>query len=132
MKGAVDSKMLYPPNQGNPMAFVRVAFFEGQLKPGGETGFFAYARERLVPLWKSFPGLQSFRMLPGGKSDDGAHPFLLMLEFTYPNQAAMEAALEAPIRMQSREVTKGLFEYFDGRISHITCNAEDYSPDRSV
>jgi hypothetical protein len=51
-----------------------------------------------------------------------------MLEFTYPSRAAMEEALRSPVRMESREVTKGLFEYFDGRISHIICEAEDYDP----
>jgi hypothetical protein len=67
-------------------------------------------------------------MLPGGTSDDGAHPFVLMLEFTYPTWEAMAEALDSPVRMESREVTKGLFDYFDGRISHIICEAVDYSP----
>ncbi|MCR6644458.1 MAG: hypothetical protein NVV62_08035 [Terricaulis sp.] len=104
---------------------VRMAFFEGAFKPGQEAAFHAYARERLVPLWTSFPNLEAFRMLPGGVSDDGAHPFVLILEFTYPSHAALEAALNSPARLESREVTKGLFDYFEGRITHIVAPAQD-------
>jgi hypothetical protein len=114
------------------MPVVRMAFFEGAFKPGLERAFFDYAHEFLVPLWTSFPGLQSFRMMPGGGSDDGAHAFVLMLEFTYPDHAAMETALASPARMQSREVTKKLFDFFDGRISHIVVEAVDFAPRPAV
>ncbi len=110
------------------MPIVRLAFFEGALKPGHERAFFAYAEDRLVPLWTNFPNLLAFRMMPGGASDDGAHPFVLMLEFTYPNRAAMAEALASPLRMKSREVTQGLFEFFDGRIAHIVVEATDFAP----
>ena len=33
--------------------------------------------------------------------------------------ACIEAALASPVRAESREVTKGLAEYFDGRIFHV-------------
>lgn len=107
-------------------AVVRMAFFEGALKPGREADFHAYARERLVPLWTRFPDLLSFRMRTNGVSDDGAYPFVLILEFTYPSHAAMARALDSPVRAESREVTKGLFEFFDGRISHIVADATDF------
>ena len=110
------------------MPIVRLAFFEGALKQGHERAFFAYAEDRLVPLWTSFPNLLAFRMMPGGTSDDGAHPFVLMLEFTYSSHAAMAEALASPIRAKSREVTQGLFEFFDGRISHIVVEATDFAP----
>ena len=112
------------------MAVVRMAFFEGAFKPGAAAAFFAYAHDRLVPLWTAFPGLASFRMMPGGRSDDGAHPFVLMLEFTYSSQEAMDEALASPMRAESREVTKGLFEFFDGRISHIVVEPIDMAPQR--
>lgn len=113
-------------------AVVRMAFFEGALKPGREADFHRYAQERLVPLWTRFPELVSFRMRANGASDDGAYPFVLVLEFTYPSRAAMEVALNSPVRAESREVTKGLFEFFDGRISHIVADATDFPVISSV
>jgi hypothetical protein len=110
------------------MSVVRLAFFEGRIKPGQEAAFHAYANERLVPLWTSFPHLISFRMRTGGESDDGAPPYVLILEFTYPTREAMDEALASPTRMKSREVTQGLFEFFDGRIMHIVADAADFTP----
>ncbi len=110
------------------MAVVRMGLFEGALKPGQEDAFYAYARERLVPLWTRFPNLLAFRMRTRPVSDDGAHPYVLVLEFTYPSLAAMEEALASPVRAESREVTKGLFAFFDGRIAHIVADAEDFEP----
>jgi hypothetical protein len=107
-------------------AVVRMAFFEGALKVGREADFFAYANTNLVPLWTRFPELLSFRMRTNASSDDGAHPFVLILEFTYPSRAAMERALASPIRAESREVTKALFDFFDGRISHIVADVADF------
>lgn len=113
-------------------AVVRMAFFEGALKPGREADFFAYANTRLVPLWTRFPELLSFRMRTNASSDDGAYPFVLILEFTYPSRAAMERALSSQVRSESREVTKGLFDFFDGRISHIVADATDFPTAPSV
>jgi hypothetical protein len=110
------------------MSVVRMAFFEGALKPGREVEFHAYAREKLVPLWTSFPNLRAFRMLTEGTTDDGAYSFVLVLEFAYDSREAMAETMASPIRMQSREVTKGLFEFFDGRISHRVFDAADLSP----
>ena len=107
------------------MSVVRMAFFEGAFKPGGRDAFYEYARTRLTPLWTRFPGLQQFRMLVGPETDDGAPSLLLVLEFTYPSRAALLAGLASDVRARSREVTQGLFEYFDGRISHIVSDAVD-------
>lgn len=110
------------------MAIVRMAFFEGALKPNQDAAFYAYARETLAPLWTRFPHLLSFRMRTRPSSDDGAHPYVLILEFTYPSRAAMEEALASPVRAESREATKGLFAFFEGRIAHIVAEAADFPP----
>ncbi len=111
------------------MAIVRLGFFEGRIKPGQEEAFYAYARDQLVPLWRSFPHLLAFRMRRNASSDDGAPPYALILEFTYPSRAAMEEALASPVRMRSREVTQGLLQHFDGRIVHVVAEADDFSPE---
>lgn len=110
------------------MAVVRLGFFEGRIKPGQEAAFYAYAREQLVPLWTNFPNLLAFRMRTNASSDDGAPPYALILEFTYPSREAMEVALASPVRMRSREVTQGLMQFFDGRIVHVVADADDFSP----
>lgn len=110
------------------MSVVRVAFFEGAVKPGRQEAFNAYLRDHLVPLWRSFPNLRGFRMMSGASSDDGAPDYALVLEFTYPSRAAMAEALASDTRARSREVTKGLFEFFDGKISHVVADAFDVEP----
>lgn len=110
------------------MSIVRLAFFEGHFKPGGEPGFYQYAREKLVPLWTAFPQLAAFRMHERVTSDDGAPPYLMVLAFTYPSTQAMTEALASSVRSQSREMTKGLFAYFEGRITHVVAEATDFIP----
>lgn len=107
------------------MSVVRVAFFQGRVKPGCEAEFDAYLERELAPLWRSFPHLSAFRMMRNCHSDDGAPPHALILSFTYPSHEAMAEALASPTRMRSREVTKGLFAFFEGQISHIVADARD-------
>ena len=97
----------------------RFALFEGSVKPGQEAAFRAAVHERLVPLWTQFPGSSEVRVMFSDDRDEGAPEFPLILAITYPDKAAMEAALEAPVRFQSREVTGEIVaEYFEGRIHH--------------
>ena len=97
----------------------RLAFFEGSIKPGQEAAFDAYVVEKLVPLWTRFPTVIDVKVMREISRDEGAPAFPLMLAITYPSQEGMEEALVSPVRMESREVTKGLFEYFEGRIFHV-------------
>lgn len=109
------------------MSVVRLAFFKGAVKQGCETEFDAYVERELLPLWRSFPQLVSLKLMRNGASDDGAPPYALVLAFTYPSRSAMAEALASPVRMRSREVTKGLFAYFEGEIAHVVVDAEDYA-----
>ncbi|KGE02226.1 hypothetical protein [Rhizobium sp. YS-1r] len=97
---------------------IRQAFFEGTIHAGKEEEFKAYVADRLMPLWLSFPGVREVRVLYNIERDEGAPPYPMVLSTMYDSREALATALESPVRYESREVTKGLLEMFDGRIHH--------------
>jgi antibiotic biosynthesis monooxygenase (ABM) superfamily enzyme len=101
----------------------RLAFFEGAIKQGCEAAFDAYINNRLVPLWRQFPGALGVDILREAEAEDGSHRYPLILAIAYPDRAAMELALASPVRAQSREVTQGLHQFFEGRIFHVVYDA---------
>ncbi|MEL6101285.1 MAG: hypothetical protein AAFR68_08195 [Pseudomonadota bacterium] len=105
----------------------RFALFEGALKPGHQDAFRRAVLERLVPLWTKFPGNSDVRVMFSDDRDAGAPEFPLILAISYPDQAAMEAALDSPYRAQSRNVTGQIVaEHFDGRIHHHVTQLNEY------
>lgn len=105
----------------------RFALFEGTVKSGQVEAFRAAVKERLVPLWTQFPGNLDVRVMFSDDRDEGAPEFPLILAITYPDTAVMEAALEAPARFKSKEVTGEIVaEYFEGRIHHHVTQLNDY------
>lgn len=105
----------------------RFALFEGSVKDGQVDAFRAAVKERLVPLWTQFPGNLDVRVMFSDNRDAGAPEFPLILAITYPDVATMEAALEAPARFQSKDVTGEIVaEFFDGRIHHHVTQLNDY------
>jgi len=106
----------------------RHAFFEGAIRPGCETAFEAYVNEMLVPLWTRFPGALNVEVLREVEAEDGSHRYPMVLAITYPDLPAIAKALASPIRLESREVTKGLNEFFEGRIFHVVYRFEDHAP----
>ena len=64
----------------------RYALFEGSVKPGMRDAFRAAVSERLVPLWKQFPGAQEVRVMFGEERDEGAPEFPLILAISYPDR----------------------------------------------
>ena len=42
----------------------------------------------------------------------------MVLSMAFDDEAALAAALESPVRFESRESTKGLLAMFDGRVRH--------------
>lgn len=97
---------------------IRQAFFEGTIHAGKEEEFKAYVADRLMPLWLSFPGVREVRVLYNIERDEGAPSYPMVLSTMYDSRQALATALESPVRYESREVTKGLLEMFDGRIHH--------------
>ncbi|TYC68934.1 hypothetical protein FMN63_09830 [Stappia sp. BW2] len=105
----------------------RFALFEGSIKPGRTEDFRAAVKDRLVPLWRQFPGNSDVRVMFGEERDEGAPEFPLMLAITYPDRAAMENALGSDARSRSRDVTGEIVaEFFDGRIHHHVTEANQY------
>lgn len=97
----------------------RFALFEGSVKPGHTAAFRAAVLDRLVPLWTQFTGRTDVRVMFGEERDEGAPEYPLILAITYPDRAAMEAALDCPERYMSKEVTGEIVaQHFDGRIHH--------------
>ena len=98
---------------------IRQAFFEGAIHEGREAEFRRLVEERLMPMWRRFPGARDVRVMFARERDDGAPPpFALSLAMVFDDEAALAAALEAPVRFESRAVTAELMRMFDGRIHH--------------
>ncbi|WP_415919619.1 hypothetical protein [Tateyamaria sp. SN6-1] len=105
----------------------RFALFEGSVKPGQRDAFRAAVLDRLVPLWKQFPGNTDVRVMFSDDRDEGAPEFPLILAITYPDTAAMESALDSPFRAQSRDVTGEIVAaHFDGRIHHHVTQLNEF------
>ncbi|MDA7424087.1 hypothetical protein [Thalassococcus lentus] len=106
----------------------RFALFEGSVKPGQTEAFRNAVLERLVPLWRQFPGNTDVRVMFGQDRDEGAPEFPLILAISYPDLDVMNAALECPARFQSKEVTGEIVaQYFDGRIHHHVTQLNAYA-----
>lgn len=106
----------------------RFAFFEGSIKPGKTEAFRAAVKDRLIPIWRQFPGNRDVRVMFGEERDEGAPEFPLILAITYPDRSAMEGALGSDARSRSRDVTGEIVaEFFDGRIHHHVTEANEYT-----
>jgi hypothetical protein len=108
-------------------AFIRCAFFRGQIKPGMEQAFTEFVRRRLVPLWTRFPGAEEVRVLRQEQSDPGAPRFEMVLAIRYPSREAIERALASDVRMKSRDVTQEMMSMFEGDIFHTVFRADEYA-----
>jgi hypothetical protein len=105
----------------------RFALFEGSIKTGKIEAFRAAVLDRLVPLWRQFPGNTDVRVMFSDDRDEGAAEFPLILAISYPDAATMTAALESPARFQSKEVTGEIVaEFFDGRIHHHVTERHEF------
>ncbi len=97
---------------------IRQAFFEGTIHAGREEAFKAYVAKKLMPMWLAFPGIKEVRVLYNIERDEGAPTYPMVLSTMYESRETLAAALDSPVRYESREMTKGLLEMFDGRIHH--------------
>lgn len=108
--------------------FVRCAFFKGHIKAGMEDAFHAHWRENLVPLWSAFPNLLELRVMREVESDDPESPFPLVMAMKFENRDHIAEALASPTRWESKEVSKKLFEMFDGHVIHTVFAADQFDP----
>ena len=103
--------------------FIRCAFFEGRVKPGCESSFAEFVKDRLVPLWTKFPGAEEVRVLRQLDSDIDDRHYAMVLAIKYASREAIEEALKSNVRTKSREETADLIKLFDGRIFHTVFEA---------
>jgi hypothetical protein len=97
----------------------RCAYFEGQVHEGKAELFDRFVDERLMPLWRQFPGATDVRVLRDVSADPHAPPLRMVLEVDYPDMATIESALASPVRAEAKEETEKLMTMFDGRIYHV-------------
>lgn len=109
-----------------PTQVMRCAFFRGRVSPGCETAFEALLAERLVPLWRRFPGALEVRLLRPLDADAHAPPLALVLSVRYPSLAAMREALASDIRERTREPTRDLLAMFEGEVFHTTFAVDEH------
>lgn len=108
---------------------VRQALFEGAIHPCRKAEFDDYVETALLPLWRRFPGAREVRVLREIERDAGMPEVAMVLSMTFDDRRALAAALDSPIRFESREVTKGLLALFDGRVRHHVFDlAHDAAP----
>lgn len=107
--------------------FIRCAFFKGRVKAGMEEAFDRHVHDRLVPLWTRFPGALEVRVLRQLESDVSDPELAMVLSVRYATRADIAVALDSPVRHESREVSKKLFEMFDGNVFHTVFSAEEFA-----
>jgi hypothetical protein len=97
---------------------LRQALFDGRIHDGREEEFRTFVEQRLIPMWKTFPGVREVRVLFSRARDEGAPEYPMALTMLFDDEAALATALENPIRFESRGVTGELMTMFDGHIHH--------------
>jgi hypothetical protein len=106
--------------------YIRCAFFKGRVKPGLEEAFKRHVRQVLVPLWTRFPGAQEVRVLRQSESDVDDPRLDMVLSVRFATRQAIDLALASDVRMKSREMSKPLFEMFEGSVFHTIFTADEY------
>ncbi len=106
----------------------RFALFDGAVHPGQTEAFRAAVLAELLPLWRAFPGATKVQVCFADARDAGAPEYPLILAISYPDAAALDAALASPVRAESRAATDSVLgRFFTGRVHHhvTTAHMED-------
>jgi hypothetical protein len=103
----------------------RTAIFEGRIREGCETRFFAGIEQRLAPLWGRFPHASNIRWLRTVANDAGAPPIVMIQQVDYPSLAALDEALASAVRTEARAITLELMEMFEGRFYHVVSEGHE-------
>ncbi len=101
----------------------RVAIFEGAIKAGAEDAFFQDVKDRLEPIWRSFPHVQDVRVLRVRQSDPGSVPTVMILEMDYPSMDAIHQSLASDIRTKAHATTLEVLKPFTGRFFHLVAES---------
>ena len=109
------------------LMITRYALFEGTVKAGETEAFRNAVLNELLPKWKAFPGALAVRVAFGEFRDDGAPEYPLILATSFRYMQAVEAALQSPVRGESRAATERVLgRYFTGKVHHHVTLAHDH------
>ena len=108
--------------------FIRCAFFKGKILQGEEQKFHTHWRNNLVPLWSAFPNLTELSVMREVESDDVNNAFPLVMSMKFKTRDNIKEALASPVRWESKETSKKLFEMFDGGVIHTVFDASQFAP----
>lgn len=84
----------------------RTAIYEGALEPGtNENEFFEVVRDKLEPIWRSFPEVLDVRVHRVRESDPDAIPIIMILEMDFADHASLERSLGVVSDVISEQVS---------------------------
>lgn len=92
----------------------RQAIFTGQIRPDMWDDMCAYVKTDLVSLWRQFHGATDVHVL---FNQDPASEVPLILSVDYPDQNAIDQAMDSPARYESRDLLPAFYERF---FDHVT------------
>jgi len=102
----------------------RTAIYEGALEQdANEDEFFKNVREKLEPIWRSFPEVLAVRVHRVRESDPGAIPIIMILEMDFADHASLERSLKSDIKERSHALTLEVLKPFKGRFFHMVAEA---------
>lgn len=102
----------------------RTAIYEGALEPGtDEDGFFESVREKLEPIWRTFPDVLDVRVHRVRDADPGAIPVVMILEMDFADRASLDRSLTSDIKERSHALTLEVLKPFKGRFFHLVAEA---------
>ncbi|MBE7213280.1 MAG: hypothetical protein INR65_19880 [Gluconacetobacter diazotrophicus] len=102
----------------------RTAIYEGALEPGtDEDAFFQAVRERLEPVWRTFPEVRDVRVHRVREADPGAIPVIMILEMDFADANALKRSLASDIKERSHALTLEVLKPFKGRFFHLVAEA---------
>ena len=102
----------------------RTAIYEGALEPGtDENGFFESVRDRLEPIWRTFPEVLDVRVHRVRDADPGAIPVVMILEMDFADRASLDRSLASDIKERSHALTLEVLKPFKGRFFHLVAEA---------
>lgn len=106
----------------------RYALFEGRVRDSRTPQIRAAVLAEIVPKWRAFPGALAVRVGFADERGDGAPEFAMILAISYPDRAAVDAALASPARAEAKAATESvLARFFDGRVHHHITEAHDHA-----
>lgn len=95
---------------------IRMAIFDGVVKQGQEGAMRSFVEAELAPLWRQFTGAVDVKVLFGVEQDPNGPQIPCILQVTYPDQAAIETAMESPARHKSRDMLPAFYDQFFERV----------------